>query len=214
MELRMGGPIPIPIYDFHPKLYKRAALAGLLALFLSKTVVANEDTMNFRATAAQNCRGSCPSEIMADGTIVMESADAFRAIAARLAPNPIVVRLASSGGSLVGSLQLGQAFRELDATVIVSKEARCISACVYAFLGGAARRVAGGRIGVHRFRPENGETDRDFPAVLVQRAIDVLTKYVTQMGANPDLITVAMGVPPPAVYFLNVGELRRLRVIN
>jgi hypothetical protein len=67
---------------------------------------------------------------------------------------------------------------------------------------------------VHRFRPESEETERDFPAVLVQRAIDVLTKYVTQMGANPELVTVAMGVPPPAVHFLDAGELRRLRVIN
>jgi hypothetical protein len=199
---------------FKTNFHRRAVLGGLLALFYPTVSSAQENAMSFRVTAALNCRGSCPSEIMADGAIVMESADAFRAIAARLVPNPIVVRLASSGGSLVGSLQLGQAFREFDATVIVSKDARCISACVYAFLGGRARHVAGGGIGVHRFRPESEETERDFPAVLVQRAIDVLKKYVTQMGANPELVTVAMGVPPPAVHFLNAGELRRLRVIN
>jgi len=196
------------------KFYQRAALGGLLALFLSRAVEANEDSMNFRAAAALNCRRSCPSEIIADGAIAMESADAFRAIATRLAPNPIVVRLASSGGSLVGSLQLGQVFREFNATVIVGKEARCVSACVYAFLGGTVRRVAGGRIGVHRFRPEGAESDGEFPAMLVQRAIEVLTKYVTQMGANPELIAVAMGVPPPAVHFLDAGELRRLRIVN
>jgi hypothetical protein len=194
--------------------FVRAALGGLLALFLPTASVAQDDAMDFRVIVAQNCRGPCPSEIVADGMIAMESADTFRVIAPRLAPNPVVVRISSSGGSLVGSLQLGQAFREFNATVIVGKEARCISACVYAFLGGAARRVAGGRIGVHRFRPENEETDNDFPVVLVQRALDILTKYVTQMGANPELVSIAMGVSPPAVHFFNAGELRRLRVIN
>jgi hypothetical protein len=37
---------------------------------------------------------------------------------------------------------------------------------------------------------------------------------VTQMGANPELVSIAMGVSPPAVHFFNAGELRRLRVIN
>jgi hypothetical protein len=194
--------------------FQRAALGGLLALFVPTISVAQNDAMNFRVIVAENCRGPCPSEVIANGMIALESADTFRAIALRLAPNPIVVRLSSAGGSLVGSLQLGQAFREFNASVIVGKEARCVSACAYAFLGGTARRVDGGRIGVHRFRPENEETDNDFPAVLAQRALEILTKYVTQMGANPELVSIAMGVQPPAVHFFNVGELRRLRVIN
>jgi len=170
--------------------------------------------MSFRIAAAPNCRGSCPAEIAAAGTIALDSADAFRAIAARLAPNPIVVRLASPGGNLVGSLQLGSAFREFNTAVIVGKGARCVSACVYAFLGGATRRVTGGRIGVHRFRPEGEESDRDFPAVLVQRANETLAKYVTQMGADPELIRLAMSISPPAVHFFDASELRRYRLTN
>jgi hypothetical protein len=34
-----------------------------------------------------------------------------------------------------------QAFREFNAEVIVGKDVRCVSACVYAFLGGAATRA-------------------------------------------------------------------------
>jgi hypothetical protein len=193
----------------------RAALGGLLALLLGTTdIIALDDAMNFRVVAVQHCRAPCPSEIVADGMIAAESVDAFRAIALTLAPNPVVVRLSSSGGSLVGSLQLGQAFREFKATVTVGKEARCVSACVYAFLGGSVRRAAGGRIGVHRFRPENQETDNDFPAVLVQRALDILTTYVTQMGADPELVSIAMGVSSREIRFFNGDELRRLRVIN
>ena len=170
--------------------------------------------MNFRVVVAQPCRAPCPAEIAADGLIALDSAEAFRNLAATLAPNPIVVHLASPGGNLVGSLQLGRAFRAFNATVIVDKGARCISACVYALLGGAVRRVSGGRIGVHRFRPEAEASDRDFPTVLVQRAIEILTEYATQMQADPELIKLAMSISAPAVHFLDAGELRRYRVTN
>lgn len=170
--------------------------------------------MTFRVVAGQSCRGSCPAEIAADGMVTLKSAEAFRKIAGTLRPNQIVVRLASPGGSLVGSLQLGQALREFNSTVIVGKGARCASACVYAFLGGAVRSVSGGQIGVHRFRPEAEEAGNDFPTVLVQRATEVLITYVTQMGADPELIKLAMSISPPSVHFLNAEELGRFRVVN
>lgn len=193
----------------------RAALTGLLALLLQAPAsTAEDDTMTFRVVAARDCRGSCPAEIAADGLIALDSARAFRAAASTLAPNRIVVRLASPGGNLVGGMELGHALRELNATVIVGKGARCVSACVYAFLGGAQRRVAGGRIGIHRFRPGGDESADDFPAVLVQRAIEILTDYVTRMGADPELIRLATSIPPTTVRYLDAGELRRYRVVN
>jgi hypothetical protein len=199
---------------FKNNLDRRAALIGLLVLFCPTVGAAQEDAMKFRVVAGQSCHGSCPAEIAADGMITLESAEDFRKIAGSLRPNQIVVHFASPGGSLVGSLQLGQALREFNSTVIVGKGARCASACVYAFLGGTVRRVAGGQIGVHRFRPEAEERDQEFPTVLVQRATEVLTTYVTQMGADPELIKLAMTISPPSIHFLNVGELRRFRVIN
>ena len=195
-------------------LSMRAALAGLLALLLPAAASAQDDTMTFRVVAAQDCRGSCPAEIAAEGMITLESVRAFRAAAATLPPNRIVVRLASPGGNLVGGIELGNALREVNATVIVGKGARCVSACVYAFLGGAVRRVTGGRIGIHRFRPGGDEPGDDFPDVLVQRAIQILNDYVTRMGADPELVRLAASVPPTTVRFLDAGELRRYRVVN
>ena len=171
--------------------------------------------MTFRVVAAKNCRAPCHTEITADGMISSETAIAFRAVATTVLPGPIVVHISSPGGNLVGSLQLGDAFREFKATLSVEKGARCVSACVYAFLGGATRHVTGGKIGVHRFRPADEEIDNnDFPNILVQRAADVLTEYVTRMGADPELIRMAMSIQPPAIHFLDPGELRRYRVTN
>lgn len=171
--------------------------------------------MTFRVAAQAGCKGPCADEIIADGVITLDSADAFRAVAARLQPNHIAVRLSSPGGNLVGGLQLGQAFRKLNASVTVAKGTRCVSACVYAFIGGTVRRVApGGRIGVHRFRPADEESVDNVPASLAQRTIEVLKNYVAEMGADPDLIRLAASAAPPAVRYLDSGELRRYRVVN
>ncbi len=143
--------------------HKRAALLSLLALLFPAPCFAQDEEMSFRRLAAKSCHASCPAEIAADEIITKDSADAFRVVAKIAVPAAIVVHLASPGGSLVGSLQLGEAFREFNTTVIVGNGARCTSACVYALLGGAARRVTGGRVGVHRFRPENSPTRTFLP---------------------------------------------------
>jgi hypothetical protein len=190
----------------------RAALIGLLASFAAPAAHAQD--MTFRAVAPANCRAPCVPELIADGAIGLDTADAFRAAAARLGGRP-VVRIASGGGNLVGALRLGQAFRKAGAAVIVGKGARCVSACVYAFLGGVSRQVAsGGRVGVHRFYPAEDTEGGDFPAVLVRRATETLTEYVAQMGADPDLVRLALEVSPPAVRFFTAAELRRYRVTN
>jgi hypothetical protein len=192
----------------------RVALNGLLALFLPAAAAAQQDAMTFRAVTAQNCRGPCPAEIVAEGMITLDSASAFRAVAAIVPSNRIVVRLASAGGNLIGGMQLGDALRESNATVVVGRGARCVSACVYAFLGGRTRRVSGGRIGVHRFRPADESRGDDFPAVLVQRMIETLMAYVARMGVDPALVRLALGVAPGAVHVLDATELRRYRLTN
>jgi hypothetical protein len=193
----------------------RRLCAGLLVAFLASTASAHQDTMTFRLVAAKKCGGPCPIEIVADGMISPESAAAFRAVATTVLPEPIVVRINSPGGNLVGSLRLGDAFREFKATVLVGKAARCISACVYAFLGGATRRATEAQIGVHRFRPIDDRNDGgDFPTILVQKATDILTDYVTRMGADPGLVGMALTIQPPAIHLLDAAELRRYRVTN
>jgi hypothetical protein len=192
----------------------RAVPIGLLALFLPAAAFAQDGAMTFRAVAPKACGGLCPAEIVADGLIALDSADTFRALVDTLRPAPIVVRLSSPGGNLVGGLRLGQALRDVGANVIVAKSARCVSACVYTFLGGVTRRVAaGGRIGVHRFYDAAGDND-DFPDVLVRRTIETLTGYVGQMGADPELVRLALSVIPPALRYLDGAELRRYRVVN
>lgn len=193
-----------------PSICARAALIGLLVAFMAPAARAQE--MTFRVAVPANCKSSCAPEVIAEGLIALDSADAFREAAAKVS-GPPVVRIDSAGGNLVGALRLGQAFRDAGATLIVASDARCVSACVYAFLGGGTRRVvSGGRVGVHRFYAE--ETEGEFPAVLVRRATDTLIEYVSRMGADPELVSLAVSIQPPAVRYLTVSELRRYRVVN
>jgi hypothetical protein len=190
-------------------------VALLLLLSLASPALAQNAKLTFRIAALQTCRTACPVEIRAEGVIVPNSAEDFRALMKSVSASHPIVYLASPGGSLVGGVQLGLAFRESNATVVISKNTRCISACVYALLGGAVRRAeAGARIGVHRFRAEASDAPDDtIPPVLARYARDMLARYAERMGADPALIDLAAGVAPDTVRYLVAAELRQYRVV-
>lgn len=174
---------------------------------------AQTEAMRFTPVIDRKCVSACPLEVFADGWITAESADSLRDILRHFAAPRLKVILASPGGSLTGSLQLGGTLRDHAAAVYVQNGTACVSACVYAFLGGKTRQVeAKAKIGVHAFHaPEHGGA---VPAVLAQYASTMLVDYVSRMGADPALVTEAMQTPPGTMRFLNTVELRRWRVVN
>ena len=116
----------------------------------------------------RNCDHGLSAEVIsATGEITNSSADEFLAFLnehvqdQQLRP---VILIHSPGGTVVGSMQLGMMFRKLGAAVIVARTVEeegtdrahvvpgaCMSACVYAFMGGAKRVVPTvSRLGIHR----------------------------------------------------------------
>jgi hypothetical protein len=186
----------------------------LLVLFSPAIASAQDVAMTFQLARAQSCRDKCPTEIVGEGTITLESAGAFRAAAARFSSGSIVVRLNSIGGNLVGGLELGNALRQMGATTEVGKGARCVSACAYAFLGGTRRSVTGGRIGIHNFRPDESASVNDFPDALVQHANVILKAYVAHLDVDQRLVELSASVPSTTIRYLDDAELRRFRVVN
>ena len=65
----------------------------------------------------------------------------------RIAGN--VVSFASNGGEVEAAMELGRVLRKLGVTAVVAEGDQCLSSCVFAFMGGDRRTVAG-RIGIHR----------------------------------------------------------------
>jgi hypothetical protein len=81
----------------------------------------------------------------------------------------------SPGGSVLGGLELGRAIRKLgfrtavctsvpdSAGYQITAQGRCLSACVYAFLGGSTRSAGSGALGIHRFYDSRGLSSSSKP---------------------------------------------------
>lgn len=117
------------------------------------------------------------------------------------------VGFASNGGDFDASMRLGRLLRELGLATVVARNAQCMSACVFAFMGGE-RRVVEGRLGVHRpwFPVAQDFPDRQAKYRNVQK---ILRAYIDEMDFPASLYEAVMAVPPESMHFLAPAELKR-----
>ncbi len=198
--------------------------------------------MSFRPeviVAARACKRNCDHGISAEvisatGEITNSSADEFLAFLnehvqdQQLRP---VVLIHSPGGTVVGAMQLGMMFRKLGAAVIVARTVEeegsdrahvipgaCMSACVYAFMGGAKRVVPTvSRLGIHRMAiygqahdPAGGEVEtRSYGT---DDIVTALSNYTKMMGVNPEVIDYAEHIAPEAIHIVTPREIARWRL--
>jgi hypothetical protein len=117
------------------------------------------------------------------------------------------VWLASNGGDIDAAMELGRLLRELGIFTVVGKDDQCMSACVFSFMGGERRTIAG-RIGIHRpfFPYTQNLPDRQQRFRFLQRT---LKEYVEELDFPASLYEAMMLVPPESVKILTVAELKR-----
>jgi hypothetical protein len=143
-----------------------------------------------------------------------------------------VVFLHSEGGYVMASMELGQIFRRIGAATVVARlapsqgrgrflSANCLSACVYAFMGGR-KRVApqGSALGIHRMFA-NQVTERgifgDGPVV---RRYDNgsmaahLMAYSARMGVSRDLIRTAEHISSSQIHLVTSSEMSRWKLAS
>lgn len=122
------------------------------------------------------------------------------------------VGFASTGGEFYASIQLGRLLRELGLSTIVARNDQCMSACVFAFMGGE-RRMVEGRLGVHRpwFPVAHDFPDRQLKYRNVQKA---LRAYIDEMDFPDSLYEAVMAVPPESMHFLAPAELKRFYLVG
>jgi hypothetical protein len=209
--------------------------AGLLAQ--PAPARAQGEPMSFRLAKleARNCHGQCPRVIVADGIIEEDTPEAFVGFLQSVADAPNlrdVVVINSPGGRVVASMRLGAALRKLQAAVIVARfgdeggdlnspsGGQCMSACVYALMGGARRVVPpASRLGIHRMSSqESAGVGRFFapatPSYASPDMVDALAGYAAQMGVSPTVIRVAERIPPEEIHIISPAELRRWRLAS
>jgi hypothetical protein len=117
------------------------------------------------------------------------------------------VWLASNGGDIDAAMDLGRLLRKLGVFTVVGKDDQCMSACVFAFMGGERRTVAG-RLAIHRpFFPFTRDMpDRQLRFRHLQRT---LKDYVEELDFPASLYEAVMLVPPESVKILAPAELKR-----
>lgn len=176
-----------------------------------------------------NCTGC--EWLVIEGPIPPDAATIFKEwmVEKKLAGIPLAVNLNSDGGSLLGGIRLGKAIRELGLRTYVAKSqktagsvvelpGRCLSACVYAFLGGVSRHAKPNEIGVHQFYQDaffQRPLEKEFSAIdfsLQQVLTGLLLNYVIEMGADPLLVIEATRTLPNAMKMLDADELIRTKV--
>lgn len=116
------------------------------------------------------------------------------------------VWFASTGGDMDAAMDLGRMLRELGVFTAVARNEQCFSACVFAFMGGERRTVAG-QLGIHRpFFPYT----HDVPGRQLRfRHLErTLKSYVEEMDFPASLYEAVMLVPPETIRILAPSELK------
>jgi len=123
-----------------------------------------------------------------------------------------VVSLASNGGEVDAAMELGRLLRKLGVTTVVAQGEQCLSSCVFAFMGGDRRTVAG-RIGIHRpyFSSTREVPDRRAYYRQLQKK---LQEFIDELDFPLSLYEAVMAVPPESVSMLALADLKRFYLVG
>jgi hypothetical protein len=118
-----------------------------------------------------------------------------------------IVSFASNGGAVDAAMELGRLLRKLGVSTLVARDELCMSSCVFAFMGGDRRTVAG-RIGIHRpyFSSTREVPDR---RILYRQLQKKLQEYIDELDFPPSLYEAVMAVPPESVSLLAPADLKK-----
>jgi hypothetical protein len=205
----------------------RRVASGLFLCLLAfsafnSTAARAEGDMSFRIVSL----GNSAEVIAAEGQITDETPQIFRAFVREHYANAnlhAIVLLDSYGGKVLASMELGKIFRQIGAAVIVGQPASgslaggsCLSACVYALMGGKKRVIPlQSQAGVHRMVAYGSDYDSQFSRGGPTMRLDdgtvarALSRYSAAMGVNPGIIGLAEHIPPGLLYVLSRGEIAR-----
>ena len=212
---------------------------GLIAGAAAWMAASSAQAMTFRLEAMRlggPCGAHCPQVIVADGQISNSTPDEFLRFLRENAGRQdlrTVVFLNSDGGYVVASMELGQIFRRIGAATVVARlspsfrgssrfmTAKCLSACVYAFMGGVKRvSPPGSVLGIHHMFANQARGGGIFGDGPVERVYDngsmasLLANYSSRMGVSRDLIRYAEHISSQNIHVITPAELARWRLAS
>jgi hypothetical protein len=123
-----------------------------------------------------------------------------------------VVRLDSTGGSILAGLELGDVIRKLGLDTEVPASAGCYSSCTFAFLGGIERRVEG-KFGIHALSLSQG-TPSSTTLDEFQNWAAILVQYTRDMIGKSDMAEMALKISASGIGLVQDDALRDWNIIT
>ena len=151
--------------------------------------------------------------LIATGTIVPGTADAFAAEVGKRGGYVKTVVLHSPGGSVQDALRMGRLIREKKFATEVESGKYCASSCPLVFAGGVERRAGEkAAIGVHQIF---SVTEAGLPAPSgdqAQRVSAQCQRYLGDMGVDLQVWVHAMETPKEELFYFKPDELLSLKL--
>lgn len=213
----------------------RAALIMAMGLLAG----APASAMSYRLTEFDTgaCKPSCPSVIVATGTIAGNEDEEFAWFMRHSTGGRTVGKLVmihSPGGNMAGGMRLGLLLRRTGASVIVARgtgekisqqtglaNGVCGSACVLVLAGGAKRIVPNGSVvAVHGAAQVQTEVHDPVTRSVERLQLDrsemttMMADYYRRMGVNGKLAEISEQVPHSDMRILTPQELKRLKLVT
>jgi hypothetical protein len=206
--------LALPCFDLHAELLFRSVeqINGQQRWSPIRKYSNPSDTAYARVSASGAASPAEEVRVFVFGRITREDVDGAVVMASllksgkqKIAGNS--VWLASNGGDTDAAMELGRLLRKLGVYTFIGKNDQCLSACVFAFMGGE-RRIVAGRLGIHRpFFPFTQDVpDRQAQFRHLQK---VLKDYIEELDFPASLYEAVMVVPQESMQILAPADLKR-----
>jgi len=211
-------------------LARRIVSVLIVAIWWASSTAADELPMTFKEAAnGGNCNDCI--WVAAEGRITESTAEEFRR--AVEGKRSVLVRLNSLGGSALGGIALGYAFRAANVSLVIGSTAfkkvdgytqdgetvgACVSACALAFMGGLYRNAGENELGVHRvFLDDPGGTiaaNNDAMLRDGQIISALIVGYMQEMGIEPNIISAIAQTDRDVIRYLTTAEMKEWGILN
>jgi hypothetical protein len=170
-------------------------------------------------------RGGWGWDIFATGEVDLKDGETLELLLAeQRIPDGSELYIDSTGGSLIGGMNLGRVIRAHGLITHVGKkgtrerdfqntlEGECMSAAALAFLGGEFRFVSGkSKYGVHRFALNDPSASAADDAQVLAASV---VEYIRSMDVDVELFSLASDFPSDDIFEVPPDTLKRLNVVN
>jgi hypothetical protein len=119
----------------------------------------------------------------------------------------------SQGGDVIEAIKLGRLIRKNSFQVMVSLPSECTSACVF-ILAGGVRRIALGKVGIHRPYYESLDSKLSMPQVRKQRDEfnAIVLDYLREMDMPSSLFDAMNATSSESIKYLTFEEKDQFRL--